>query len=343
MNTVLSNITVYSIAHGIVDCACAATIFAIFSMNLLSLQSFGMLVLIYNILAFALQAPFGLLIDKFKIPVHSACFGALLVGAATLIVKNPFTAVSFAGVGNALFHVGGGVIALNLDPKKAALPGIYVAPGAIGLMVGGLIGKSGSFISWPFVIVLLFLCVLMFFISRPQINYAPKVKVDWFLLIILLLLLSIGIRGVVGLSLNLPWKENIGLLVVLTSGIFLGKALGGVLGDKFGWLKVGVLGLVVSAPLLSFFQSPVIVIVGAFFFNLTMPITLTAISNMMPRRSGLAFGLTTLALIIGALPTFTQFRSITSRTWFVFSAILISIAALHFGLSLYKKYLNEGF
>ncbi|MBV7276085.1 hypothetical protein I6U48_24655 [Clostridium sp. PL3] len=44
-------------------------------------------------------------------------------------------ALIISGLGNAFFHVGGGVIILNLRPGKASLPGIYVAPGAMGLLI----------------------------------------------------------------------------------------------------------------------------------------------------------------------------------------------------------------
>lgn len=115
------------------------------------MEKFVYLVILYNVLAFALQAPFGLFVDKLKMPVHSAIIGTLLVAVATLFIKTPFVAASISGIENALFHIGGGIISLNLIPKKATMPSIYVAPGALGLMVGALVGKAGFFISWPFI------------------------------------------------------------------------------------------------------------------------------------------------------------------------------------------------
>jgi FSR family fosmidomycin resistance protein-like MFS transporter len=158
----------------------------------------------------------------------------------------------------------------------------------------------------------------------------------WFETVIILLLLSIGIRGIVGLSLDMDWKSNTVLLIILTCGVVLGKALGGILGDRYGWTRVALTGLVVSAPLLAFLAHvPPIAIVGAFFFNLTMPITLTCLAEMLPGKGGFAFGLTTLALIIGAWPTFTPVRVFTSNQLFIFSIIIVSIAALYGGLKLY--------
>ncbi len=342
--TILSNISVYSVSHALVDAACAATLFAIVALGHTEPKDSFLLIVFYDILAFSTQPVFGLLADKFKIPVYSAVLGVVLVAAATLFLPVPFLAASLAGIGNALFHVGGGIISLNLVPGKAALPGIYVAPGALGLMIGTLIGKGGHFVAWPFILLLLGSAALFLRIPRPDIA-APRdlpENLKWFEAVISLLLVSVAIRSLVGMSLVLPWKSDLVLLVALTCAVVLGKALGGVLGDKFGWTAVAVSGLVVSLPLLTFFaQIPVLAILGLFLFNLSMPITLICVAEMLPGRSGFAFGLTTLALIIGACPTFTEARVLTGLPVFVFVAMLVSVAALYVGLRLYTTHFSD--
>lgn len=343
-NTILSNITVYSVSHALVDAACAATIFAIVVASQDTPQNLVQLIIIYDILAFSMQPIFGLWVDAFKVPVHSAVIGMLLVAASTLLLSIPLLAALVSSIGNALFHVGGGVISLNLNPGKAALPGIYVAPGALGLMIGTLVGKGGHFIAWPFILLLVVSSALT--LVLPKVDIVPPRKLPgnlkWFETVVLLLLVSVAIRSMVGLSLVLPWKSDRVLLVILTLAIVLGKALGGILGDKFGWTRVAVSGLIISAPLLAFFaQTPIIAILGIFLFNLSMPITLIGIAEMLPGKSGFAFGLTTLALIIGASPTFTQLYAVTSDQMFIFAAILISIAALYGGLQLYAHHFSD--
>ena len=37
-----------------------------------------------------------------------------------------------------MFHAGGGCISLNLGKGKSKLPGIFVAPGAVGLFLGSI-------------------------------------------------------------------------------------------------------------------------------------------------------------------------------------------------------------
>ncbi|MBN1428102.1 MAG: hypothetical protein JXB07_06930 [Anaerolineae bacterium] len=271
-------------------------------------------------------------------PVDSAVLGMVLVAASTLLVQFPLPAALVAGIGNALFHVGGGVTILNLASGKATLPGIYVAPGALGLTTGILIGKGGYFIAWPFILLLMASAMLIMRIPRPETavpHQLPR-NLRWFETVILLLLVSVAIRSMVGLSMAFPWKSDPVLLFALTAAVVLGKALGGILGDRFGWTTVAISGLAISAPLLAFFaQTPAIAIIGILLFNLSMPITLIGIAEMLPGKLGFAFGLTTLALIIGAFPTFTQLRVLLSHQVFIFATILISIAALYSGLRLY--------
>ena len=341
---ILTNISVYSLAHALVDATGAATLFAIVALGQGIPHNLFQLIVIYDVIAFSTQPVLGLLVDKFKAPAQAAALGILLVAASTLLMQTPFLAIVVAGIGNAVFHVGGGVVSLNLAPGKATLPGIYVAPGALGLMIGMLIGKGGGFIAWPFILLLLGSAALILRIPRLEIAASRELpgNLRWFETVILLLLVSVAIRSMVGLSLVLPWKSDPVLLVALTLAVVLGKALGGILGDKFGWAAVAVSGLVISAPLLAFFAPiPAIAIVGIFLFNLSMPITLVCLAEMLPGKGGFAFGLTTLALILGALPTFTPLRTLTGQQIFVFATILVSAAALYGGLRLYKVHFRD--
>ena len=336
---ILSNITAYSLAHALVDAACAATLFAILALGRNDPQNMVQLILIYDVIAFSTQPVFGLLVDKFKTPAQTAAVGILLVAASTLMLRVPLLAAVTAGIGNAVFHVGGGVVSLNLAPGKATLPGIYVAPGALGLTIGIMIGKGGGFMAWPFILLLLGSAVLILAIPRPEFP-APRElpgNLRWFETVIVLLLVSVVVRALVGQSLVLPWKSNPALLLALTMAVVLGKALGGFLADRFGWIAIAVTGLVVSAPLLAFFAPlPALAIAGTFLFNLSMPVTLVGLAGMLPGKSGFAFGLTTLALIVGALPAFTPLHTLTGGSGFIFAAILVSIAALYGGLRLYN-------
>ncbi len=322
----------YSIIHGIIDLCCIAIVFGTLLFHNLNINDVFILVVTYNIIAFGLQAPIGFFIDKYQAPKESAFTGCILVLVSFLFFNIPALVIILSGLGNAFFHVGGGSISLNFNPQKATAPGIFVAPGALGLTLGILIGKSGSFVSWPFILLLSASCVFIALSKIPKINYhkvSIKQNINFFELVIILLLLSVSIRALYGLTAVFIWKTNITLLITLTIAIVSGKAIGGLLADRFGWVKTAIFALIISAPLLSFFQSsPLLAITGAFFFQMTMPITLVILSNMLPGRSAFAFGLTVLALIIGAIPVYMGVKQFFNNQWISFFIIIISASSL---------------
>lgn len=337
-----TNLLVYGITHAVVDGICAAVIFSIFRNQIVGANDIIGLVILYNVLAFGLQAIFGLVADYFKSPRAIAFLGCVLTSLSALTFSSfPIIAIILAGLGNALFHVGGGIISLNLTPKKATAPGVFVAPGALGLLVGTLLGKNGQFIVWLAILILVILCIAMFAIKKPEIDYKKEVivpdKFNYFEFILLLVLFSIAIRSLIGSVLVFPWKTNLDLLIILTAGVVLGKGLGGILADKFGWIRIAVGALALSLPFLVFGSNvPLLAIIGMFLFNITMPITLVVISNILPGRAGFAFGLTTLALIIGTLPTFTGLKGFLGTQGFVLVIIIFSVLSLYYGLRQYS-------
>ena len=339
---IATNLFVYSFGHALIDATTVGVLFATGFLNNLAIEEIVLLVILYNVLAFALQAVIGFGVDYFKAPVEGALIGCLLSGLSiiSLITINiPLLTVILAGIGNAFYHVGGGVISLNLNPKKATYPGIFVSTGAIGLLIGTLVGKSGNFYVLPFILLLILLVVAIKFIGAPKINHKKiaSASLKRFELIVLFLLITITSRALVGTLLQFSWKSDFTLLIMLTGAIVLGKALGGIIGDKFGWAKVAMFGLILSAPLLFFGpEFALLGILGAFFFNFTMPITLTALANTMPNHKGFAFGLTTLALIIGALPSFTPLKNLANPL-FISIIILGSAIILYKGLKMHLE------
>ncbi len=322
----------YSIIHAIIDLCCAVIVFSTLLHHSININDVFIFVVAYNVIAFGLQAPFGYLVDKYQVPRESALIGCILVLSSFFLFNIPALVIILSGLGNAFFHVGGGSISLNFNPQKATAPGIFVAPGALGLTIGILIGKSGSFIAWPFVLLLILSCLFIIFSKIPKINYERtpiKSQINYFELVILLLLLSVSIRALYGLTAVFSWKSNVELLYALTLAVVAGKALGGYIADRFGWIKTAIVVLIISAPLLAFFQySPLLAILGAFLFQMTMPITLTMLSNMLPGRSATAFGLTVLALIVGAIPVYMGAKPFFNNQWVALLIIIISAGSL---------------
>jgi MFS transporter, FSR family, fosmidomycin resistance protein len=328
---------VYGLSHALVDASCILLLLGRIDVQAELLTY----IIIYNLLAFGLQLPFGWIIDRIHKPVLSAVLGCIVLSLGLMLFTHPLVAIILAGIGNALFHVGGGTISLNLKPGKAALPGVFVAPGAIGLFAGGVLLKLYGFHPAIFVGFLICMGLIIFLLKSPPIFYETKKShaVNYLVLTIVLLLITICIRSVVGLSINFPWKTNMTLLILLTAGIALGKGLGGFLADRFGWIKITVGGLALSALMLFFgAQFAVAGIVGLFLFNLSMPVTLVAISNVLPGRPGFSFGLTTFAIIAGAFPTFFKTKTFFSETTVILILVAVSSIILFLGLKQYYKH-----
>lgn len=330
-------LVVYGMCHALVDASCAFLVLGAIDVKTGLLPN----IILYNALAFVLQVPLGWLLDKYKRPKLAAIIGVFCVLMAWLFLLMPFVAVIMAGVGNALFHVGGGQIALNIEPKKASYPGIFVAPGGVGLALGIYLAASPTILSlYAFPLALILFIVILVLTKVPAFSMPakPGKKVNYLMLVIMLLLLSISIRSIVGLSVNFPWKTNVFLLILLTASVAMGKAFGGILADKFGWMKTGLTGLLLALPLLSFGNSyAVLGLIGAFVFNFTMPVTLVAISNSLPGKAGFSFGLTTLALFIGAVPTYTGYKGWFQIDWVIFILIFFALLFFYLGLRTFLK------
>ncbi|MEK6959001.1 MAG: MFS transporter [archaeon] len=337
-------ISTYCVAHAFVDAICALVALYFVKAGVIDLATGALLILTYNILAFALQAPIGFVCDRIGNAKLFAVGGVALVLLGMGSYQIPILAILLIGAGNAIFHVGLGVVSLSVDPKKAAVPGIMVSTGALGLLVGGLIAATKQVPLIEAFLIGIIICVALFYVKAPQLDLKKekaerKIGVKEIAIVgALLLLISICVRGLVGMALAFPWKADMTLLITLTIGVVLGKALGGIIGDKFGWLKVAVIALVLSIPLIYLgWANSALGIIGVFLFNMTMPITLVAISNLLPGRKGFAFGLTTLALVIGALPVFLGAKGIVSTADFVLMVSIVSATALAIGLILHNN------
>ena len=342
-----SVIAAYALAHAAVDGCCAVMLWSAYHDGRLTAGAAWTAFLFYNLLAFAMQPLVGLAADRLRLGRGAAVSGALLTAAALPLALVPggiAAAVVVAGLGNAVFHVGGGIVSLKAAPGRAAPIGVFVAPGAAGLAAGILAGKAGG-PGWPFAAALLALAVVLAVAPAPRLaagrpaaplasdgadflRQAPRSALAAAGMgAVALLLVVIGVRSYVGLTLALPWKSELGLLVLLTAAVVAGKALGGLLGDRFGWRRVAVPALLVSLPLLVLGgESPAAGIAGLLAFNLTMPVTLAAVAALLPRgREGFAFGLTCLALFIGAAPALIGWAEAPSPA--VLAALLLTATA----------------
>ncbi|MCP4678193.1 MAG: MFS transporter [Deltaproteobacteria bacterium] len=338
----------YGIVHAIIDAVCVTVVFSSIVMHDLEPHMSFRLVVLYDLLAFAGQAFFGYITDRLKFSRGAILAGIALTAASVAFLEiEPITAIVLTGIGNALFHVGAGALSLHVTPGRAAAPGIFVGPGALGLGLGIWMGKRGLVYTWPLLIILAVAFIFAIYSKNPEIPYEKKLKrldIEWPYLIMGLLLFSIAIRSLVGFAgahacPRLPWPEYPWVIpVAFASAAFGGKALGGIVSDRLGWIPVSVGALLISAPLIAFFgTNPVVLVIGLFFFQMTMPVTLVAIAAVIPGKPAFAFGLACLVLILGALPTFFAEVKALYNSYAFFAIIVLSAAVVFFGLKLLNK------
>lgn len=294
------------IAHLVVD---ASSNFAM--MILLRPASFsdavGLLVA-YNFGAFALQPLVGWATNRLGKPRAALSIGLILAAAALLCLDLPrWVPLLLTSLGNALFHVGGGALASLSTEGRASGPGVFIAPGAIGVALGAAAGESAPAALWPLFSALLVFAVLGGMLRcretpTAEAAAAPSRR-EGAEAIVFLLLFAIAARSLLGARALSQLRIHPGWALPLAAAAFAGKAFGGWIADRFGWKRVAVASLLLSSALLAAAGRSVFVAVSAMIcFQAVTSITLSALYKAIPGRIGFAFGLACLAIFVGAFP-----------------------------------------
>lgn len=263
---------------------------------------------LYNGLAFAFQLPIGALADRLKLSRGLAAVGCLMVAAGALLPVS-LAANALMGLGNACFHVGGGREALKRGGDSAGIVGKFVAPGAVGIFLGprlaGLLRPVRGML--PLMLVLLAAMLLKTRTSgrEAEAMQAPggKRPPGKLVCVCVCMFLTVFLRAYLGSALAYPFLSQAGWAFLFTLCIFGGKYFGGILADRFGTLRFCILSQLLGTVLFVFStELPWLGMPAVFLFNTTMAVTATRLYRCAPGLPGTMFGLTTVALYLGALP-----------------------------------------
>ncbi len=330
------SLPILTLGHFGVDLACLYFYFSNFPQSGL-VTLFGS-ALLYNFLAFALQAPIGYFFDRFQAK-RSTTIGILfvLVGYFLGLWHRPSAGLILCGLGNAFYHVGGSIGIARTDQKGLRDSGIFVSSGALGVSLGTWLAGyllSKSFFSGATIWILLLLIVILFLqrmVDSPIREATNTFSARTNATLLLLSLFAVFIRSLGGLFFPASYKELFSLseyttftvfLLAMASGItaFLGKFLGGCLSIlntrilhklipdadidlRTGNYLFGTLTLLLSTILLTFAgHVPFLCFLGILCFHAAMPVTLFELYCILPDRPGFAMGLSTLMLFLGYLP-----------------------------------------
>ena len=350
----------YALCHFVVDFACVSSMLCAVSRVLGesgqgSLEVIALSILLYDIVAFTLQLPVGIALDQLDKNSYAALLSYALVGAGVILSLVPIAllewpAILLLAIGNALFHSAGGLSVLNISQKHAGPSGIFIATGAIGVFLGTQSAQMGRLQIAFSLLVLLFLCALItLVVQKVNKKYWNVHNVSFdiselsfnTLLAIALLSLVVALRSYAGMVMAFPWKSEMLLLVLSILGVFAGKVLGGMVADRIGFRTTAIFSLIVAATLFApSWEIPVLGLLGVFFFNFTMSITLASLANILPNAKGTAFGLASFSLAVGALPALAGFR--IEHPAMLSGISLVSALALGVGLTLVKDSVATG-
>ena len=154
-----------TLGHFCIDLACLYFYFANFPQS--GIITIISSTLLYNFLAFALQAPIGYYFDKLPAK-HNTSIGILFVicGYAFGFFHRSVAGIILCGLGNAFYHVGGSIGIACTNKKGLINTGIFVSAGALGVSLGTWLagpgrGLSVSFTSLTTIIILLVLIVIL--------------------------------------------------------------------------------------------------------------------------------------------------------------------------------------
>lgn len=286
----------YSCLHFLVDFLCAHAMFRWAAEGLLPDA------LVYNFCAFALQMPLGALMDlhsqrQSKLPAAVAALGSALT------ILGSITCPAVLGLGNALFHVGGGIGVIREDDARhwqGRGLGVFVAPGALGLFLGGQLFEVD-------IILFLLICAVVLLVPlfrQKTFDATASKSSNGFGFPLLCCFLVVIIRSYVGLSVVFSWKNGFLMGFAAVLAVVLGKMAGGFLASWFGVRKTAAASLILAAVCYGFGNNPLPGLFALFLFNMTMPITLYQIVRRHPQYPGFCFGLLTFGLFLGFLPVY---------------------------------------
>ena len=289
-----------SAMHFMTDLICA---FAVYSMIA---EGKAVRVVLYNFCAFVLQMPLGLLADAMKSrrQEDNAILFIRLSIPLTLSGLLDFPVWVF-GLGNALFHVGGGIITIHLDRQNSYEGrglGTFVTPGAIGLFIGQITAGNSLALRIAITVVMTVLFILFYKeITKNNPERKPAVlEIDEEALkAIILTLMVVILRSYVGFAVSFEWKHGVLLGFMAVLCVAGGKTLGGFIKPVLGYRKTVVATLLSAALCYLLGKMTPFGLLALLFFNMTMPITLCMLAERMKHLEGFAFGILTFGLFIG--------------------------------------------
>ena len=300
-------LAVYTLCHFTTDFICVFTLFSRVAGS--SMEGF-IWVIVYHGTAFGLQALAGAFIDKHpSVPCGIAAYALITLGFISSFAPGMLIpAVALMGLGNALYHIEGGYVCLHRGEKRIAPGGIFVGGGALGVGLGGYMGKlyRSAALAEDLPFLLLFCLMPLALMLVFPLSSAERSDVTVFGILsdkctnaaaTALMLISVFVRGLAGYLIPVKIPQGLAGTLILSVAVTAGKMFSGILADRYGARRSTVIcQTAAAATAVSSFFVPAFGLLSVFCLNLAMGVTLVALSDLSPGTSGFAFGLSPMAL-----------------------------------------------
>lgn len=199
------------------------------------------------------------------------------------------------------------------------------------------------------IVLILVAIFLLIFVQKDKMEYVEEeqtkvskigslFKAHDILAIALLIGASIIVRSIGGGAIKYDWKPagilSIGILY--STCVMLGKAFGGLIGDKFGLKETAIVSLAGACTCLILgFAIPFFGFLGIFLFNIPMSITLLLLEKCNTKYIATMVGSNTLFLFLGYL---ICLNPITLNNYAVLIAsIILAIISILFAFRIFEK------
>lgn len=301
--------------------------------------------LLFDFLAFVTQPLIGTIFERYNNLKPGIIGGVLLIlGSIISLILRAYTVFMILGLvifslGNAMIHICGAFSTGRVSEGKLSESAIFVAGGSFGVITGRMLASYSY--SWLLAFIPAIISMLLMYLVDRRIRerYGDK-AFDFVRLplkhdivndrqpnkVILILAMIVIARGYIGYGLPTGWNKLSIHTIFLYCFMGLGKMLGGIFADLFGARNVGIVSCLLALPVLLASNDIMwLSLIGIALFSMTMAITLGGLFSVIKNSAGLAFGVTTVSLFLGSLPTF--FMEMPSQFWCNILNIIMSVFA----------------
>ena len=296
--------------------------------------------MLFDFFAFVPQGIYGYIRDS-GIPIN---FGALGCGLLTVSLGMAWAGLGAVPVllvltvGNGMVHVEGAETTLLASRGKIGPAALFVSGGSFGLITGKLLAWTGATPGEILLPCLLMLLPILLAAKRAPVRgeadcrgyafHAPGIPAA---ALAALAVFVVAVRAYMGYGIPTAWNKTTAQTVALFCFMGIGKALGGVLTDKLGIRKTALLSTLGALPFLLLGDQLMLVsLFGVALFSMTMAVTLALLVSLLPRKPGVAFGLTTVGLFIGTFAVAFWRPSVFAENCALVSALTLVSAFILF-------------